>query len=721
MTFFRKTAFIPLALAAQLFAGIDFAPYQAYVDSVVPGSRYGASVRSVKTGVEYANVRGMEKFTPASTLKTLTTAAAIHFLPLNYEPRTEIALNGSVRGNVFWGTVNIRGEGDPNFSGRFYADPFHMLNAMADSIRSLGIDSIHGKIVLDTAYYKGPWKAEHWRKNFYNAWYGAEIGPLGFNDNCTLVRIKPGEKDGDTAIVTVLPDVGYVTIKNELTTVAGKKKKWTYAIDSVKSEITVGGNIGVEVDSASLVLPIRNPVGYFRAAFETTLKEHGIVFAEDKKAPAGIEIKKFVFSAAPLLSILDEINQRSQNFHAETLFRNLGAQLAGEGSVEGGKKMERKFLAEMGIDPDDFEVWDGCGLSPKNKLKPSVETKMLAKMARHPKGSFYINSFASPGVGTGGKRMLDLQYPWLTHFKTGFIGEAHALVGYIFTMDGDTLSVAMYLNETGKNPDQKLKDVLDTLWMRLIAQTNDNYASLMEMKRLWLSGMNVKGLPARLEHFSGALLKKPYLLGPMGESYLDSIENKPLVYLDSVDCVTYVEHVLALALSPSEDMLFKQLQKIRYKDGVINYATRKHYLLLDWVGEGKFAHVLPMQGDTVIRRTMPKNDFFKAKKMKYLVNGAPAADPQVDIRYLPYAKASEWAKTARSDSLKVLGVAFVGKSDKIDATHTGFVILKPGEPPKLRHASSLRKQVVEQPLLEYLQSRNGKLPGITLFEFVSPN
>lgn len=721
MIFSRTTMLLPLMLAAQVLAGMDFSSYQAYVDSVVPGSRYGASVRSVKTGVEIANVRGMEKFTPASTLKTLTTAAAIHFLPLDYEPKTEISLNGSVRGKVFWGTVNIRGEGDPNFSGRYYADPFHMINAMADSIRSLGIDSIRGKIVLDTAYYKGPWKAEHWRKNFYNAWYGAEIGPLGFNDNCTLIRLKPGEKDGDTAIVSVLPDVGYVVIKNELKTVAGKKKKWTYAIDSVKSEITLGGEIGVDVDSASLVLPIRNPVGYFRAAFGTTLKEHGIVFTEDNKTPAGIEIRKFVFSAAPLLSILDEINQRSQNFHAETLFRNLGAQKAGEGSVEGGKKMERKFLTEMGINPDDFEVWDGCGLSPKNKLKPSVETQMLAKMARHPKGSYYINSFASPGVGTGGKRMLDLQYPWLTHFKTGFIGEAHALVGYIFTMDGDTLSVAMYLNETGKNPDQKLKDVLDTLWMRLIAQTNDNYGSLMEMKRLWLGAMNVKGLPARLEHFSRALLKKPYLLGPMGESYLDPVESKPLVYLDSVDCVTFVEHALALALAPSEDSLFTQLQKIRYKDGVISYATRKHYLLLDWVGEGKFAKVVPMQGDTAISRTMPKNDFFKAKKMKYLVDGAPAADPQVSIRYLPYAKACEWAKTARSDSLKVMGVAFIGKSEKIDATHTGFVVLKPGDVPRLRHASSLRKQVVEQSLLEYLQSRKGKLPGITLFEFTAPN
>ena len=44
---------------------------------------------------------------------------------------------------------------------------------------------------------------------------------------------------------------------------------------------------------------------------------------------------------------------------------------------------------------------------------------------------------------------------------------------------------------------------------------------------------------------------------------------------------------------------------------------------------------------------------------------------------------------------------------------------KPGEAPKLRHASSLRKQVVEQPLLEYLVSRKGKLPGITLFEFLN--
>ena len=91
MKLFRCLAFCVFA-AAPLFAGIDLAPYQTYVDSVVPGSRLGISVRSLKSGKELANIRGEEKFTPASTLKTLTTATALHFLPLDYAPETIVPL-----------------------------------------------------------------------------------------------------------------------------------------------------------------------------------------------------------------------------------------------------------------------------------------------------------------------------------------------------------------------------------------------------------------------------------------------------------------------------------------------------------------------------------------------------------------------------------------------------------------------------------------------------
>ena len=288
----------------------------------------------------------------------------------------------------------------------------------------------------------------------------------------------------------------------------------------------------------------------------------------------------------------------------------------------------------------------------------------------------------------------------------------HGLVGYIYTLDGDTLAVAMYLNETGKNPDAQLKDALDTLWTRLVHKVNDNYASLMKMKQMWLGAQNVAGLTARLEYFSRMMKGTPYRLGPMGESYLDSIENKPLVYMDSVDCVTYLEHVLAMALAPNENEIFNTLQKIRYKGGKIGYATRKHYLLADWVGEGKFARPMQVAGDTIVKRTMPKQEFFRSKKIKYDTPDAP-----MDLRYLPYNRAVEMASKPYAGPLMVTGVAFVAGANNLDATHTGFVIFRNGELPKLRHAA-FKRHVIELSLKDYLASRKGKLPGITLFEFL---
>ena len=707
---FKVTSRLLLLLVAPLFAHVNVPSFKSYVDSLIPGVRYGMALRSVKSGQEIGNIRGDEQFTPASTLKTLTTAAAIHFLPLDYEPKTEITVLGDIQKHTLTGSLKIRGEGDPNISARFYDNPFFMLNAMADSIRAMGIDTIDGHIDLDTSYYTGPWKPDNWRRNYYDSWYGAEIGPLGFNDNCVTIRFWPGRR-GDTANVSIIPDVGYVKVINNLKTVKGRKKKWVYGIEPDKSVITLGGTMGEGVDSASMVLPIRNPVGYFRAAFMYALKNRGIVFKENKSRNSSTELKKFSFSAAPLLSILDEINQRSQNFHAETLLRNLGAQVSGEGSVEGGRKAERKFLLEMDLNPTDFDVWDGSGLSPENKVQPSTVAHMLAKMARHPKGEYYINSFASPGVGSGAKRMQNLDAIWLTRFKTGFIAEVYGLVGYIYTIDDDTLAVAMYLNGTNETPDIKSKDVLDTLWMRIIDYTNKGRQSLMEMKTLWLEAQGIIGLNKRLDYFSQKLLGRPYKLGPMGEGHFDRIDDKPLVYLDSVDCMTYVENVVALAMAKSEKSLFRQLQRLRYKGGNISYMTRKHYMLDDWVGEGKYAKVVPMEGEVSVTRTMPKKEFFKSHNLKYTGKEKP-----LKIRYMPLDKAIEMAKKPYTGAMKVLGVAFVASSDNIDVTHTGFVVFTPGKKPILRHASSIKKQVVELPLADYLATR--KIPGITFFKFI---
>ena len=307
--------------------------------------------------------------------------------------------------------------------------------------------------------------------------------------------------------------------------------------------------------------------------------------------------------------------------------------------------------------------------------------------------------------------MQNLDATWLTRFKTGYIAEVYGLVGYIYTVDGDTLAVTMYLNGTNETPDIKSKDVLDTLWMRVINYTNNNYKSLLEMKALWLDARGVVGLNKRLDYFSKLLLGRPYKLGPMGEGHLDTKDDKPLVYLDSVDCVTYLENVVALAMAKSEKSLYRQLQRLRYKGGKVSYVTRKHYLLADWVGEGKYAKVIPMENEVTITRTMPKVEFFKTRNVKY-----SGKDTQLNIRYIPLNKAIEMAKNPYKGSMKVLGMGIVGTADNIDVTHTGFVIFTPGQKPILRHASSIKKQVVELPLAEYLGTR--KVLGITLFKFI---
>ena len=106
--FLHRFVFVLLVAIAPLFAGFDFAPYQAYIDSVIPEVKFGLSVRSVSTGAELLNVNANDYFTPASTMKTLSTATALHFLPLDYAPQTKVSLLGVQQRNVFTGEVNVR-------------------------------------------------------------------------------------------------------------------------------------------------------------------------------------------------------------------------------------------------------------------------------------------------------------------------------------------------------------------------------------------------------------------------------------------------------------------------------------------------------------------------------------------------------------------------------------------------------------------------------------
>ena len=138
-----------VAFTPKLF--LNSSDYQTIADSMVPGSKFGISIRSLHSGNELISVQSDSFFTPASTLKTVTTAAALDFLPLQFRAKTSVQLAGSISGKTFRGVIRLRGEGDPGISGRFYAEPFYILHSLADSIRAKGIDTLQILLFLGAA------------------------------------------------------------------------------------------------------------------------------------------------------------------------------------------------------------------------------------------------------------------------------------------------------------------------------------------------------------------------------------------------------------------------------------------------------------------------------------------------------------------------------------------------------------------------------------------
>jgi hypothetical protein len=77
-------------------------------------------------------------------------------------------------------------------------------------------------------------------------------------------------------------------------------------------------------------------------------------------------------------------------------------------------------------------------------------------------------------------------------------------------------------------------------------------------------------------------LDQPYMLNLLGEFPFEVHDDLPMFSLERSDCVVFVEHTYAMALSRSWEEFFWMLQRIRYRDGVIGVVTRNHYTEMDW-------------------------------------------------------------------------------------------------------------------------------------------
>ncbi len=195
-----------------------------------------------------------------------------------------------------------------------------------------------------------------------------------------------------------------------------------------------------------------------------------------------------------------------------------------------------------------------------------------------------------------------------------------------------------------------------------------------------------------------------YIFNPLGEEKMPDTD--PLIRFDAFDCVTFVETFLA-----NGDV--KKLNKIRYKNGKIDFVYRNHFIESDWLknNESLVENVSGQYAKTAIRRVvLDKKSWFK--KVHNIDTGFEKQT--VDIEYLPYENLS------KIDIQSPLIVLFIhdgnGMREKIGTdlavVHMGFLL--PGN--ILRHASRQYGRVMDVDFESYINKRkqNKHNLGITL-------
>ncbi|HEY7515219.1 MAG TPA: D-alanyl-D-alanine carboxypeptidase/D-alanyl-D-alanine-endopeptidase [Vicinamibacteria bacterium] len=420
---------------------------------VFASALWGIEVRSLRTGrVLYA--RNAEKnLRPASTLKLVVSAAALDAFGADARWRTTVETAGRLDGHGrLLGDVYLVGRGDPALSSRFTPGrPAAAFEEMADALRAAGVQRIEGRVVGHEGAFSGERRGSDWGWEDLVWWYGAEVSALSFNENAVDLRLLPGERPGDPAVLEASPLTAYCSVVSTVTTTAA----------GVKAELKLERDLGTSRIRLSGTLPVggswegrpalEDPARYATTVFAEVLERRGIrvtgsVATTSDPLPAGTRVLA-AHDSPPLAELVKVANKESQNLYTEILLRLVGQKLRGEGSVVAGHDVVREFLKRVGVAAESWGLQDGSGLSRTDVVDAHGLAELLVAMDRHPQASAFRDSLPVMGVdGTLEDRMRGSPVEGRVLAKTGTLRLGNALAGYATPVSGERVAFAVIVN-----------------------------------------------------------------------------------------------------------------------------------------------------------------------------------------------------------------------------------------------------------------------------------
>ena len=402
------------------------------------------------------------RLTPASTLKLLTTAAALETFGPLHRFKTELYAeqlpdeNGVLHGNLY-----VRGGGDPTLGSTRVAGAESLqavLQTWQKAVAEAGIRRIEGQIVADVSLFGGPSVAPKVNWENMGNYYAAPATPLCINDNLVDIYFTPGTEHGKPVrVARTEPQVPEMTFQSFVSVDRKDKKDNAYVYGAPgQMNVQIFGTIPPHATGFKIKGALPDPALFAAQALHKQLVANGIPVslpaATTSAAPKYANLHRLHTYLSPeLKDIVVIVNKRSFNLYAEILLRDLAVAAGREGSLQNGLKELNTFLHKRQLaDDSDVVLYDGSGLARDNLLTPRTLLRALIYMSQSPYFSYYYNSLATPndrGDLLVLRRFLKAQKKVEeVRIKGGTIDSVKAGAGYVKDQNGRLIAFVMIAN-----------------------------------------------------------------------------------------------------------------------------------------------------------------------------------------------------------------------------------------------------------------------------------
>jgi len=357
---------------------------------------------------------------PASSLKTLTTGAALGILGTEFRFETKLVSMPN-------GDLVLMGGGDPTLT-------IEDIQQLAGEAVSGGMKTITGNLVLDHSIFHTSPLNDHWNWGDIGNAYGAGAYGVNVEHNRMTVSFQPGTAVGDPAkLLLGSPVADGTRWVNEVTTgEAGSGDGVTIYSQPFGRVISLGGTVPIGAPF-SVTGAIPDPPAVALEALRKMLEKAGVEIQGKPIPRKGEAAVLATHRSAALPEIIDHLHKVSDNLEAQCLFLTIGNYQKTDPVIA-----LRNYWEQAGVSFEGLRLIDGSGLARASMIRPLDLARVNLLARQGPNGRRFYESLTATNGGE-------------VRSKIGAMSGVKTEVGCIRLKSGRELTFALMAN--GLRPD----------------------------------------------------------------------------------------------------------------------------------------------------------------------------------------------------------------------------------------------------------------------------